>query len=619
MKILKVLRRNSNKAIAILLCFTLIFSNSLVTLAETNFDDPNTETSESIVEDIEEELVDMPEEESLDNESFNEENVEVEEEIDEPENDEEFNSSLGFEEEPEEDIDDIDEEVENESENNIDEENAGENEENDSQQLGEETGELIDETEESTNEDTNEENSEEELEELGDLNPALLGAPIFQAPPMLGDAGDGVYLISPPTKTIYTPGETIDYTGLTIKEVFYGTENIYTYPDGSSYFEFETTEAQTNEGTQTIDFVFDNYERGDLSFDITVTAAVTGIAVDTAPTKTTYNVGESFDSAGLQIRIYKSNGTNEVVAYSSSVFSYSPTTALTTTNTSITITHTASGKTCTQAITVTAQVTSIEIVTPPTKVSYNVGETFNPSGLQIKLNKSDSTSETVAYSNSLFSFSPSGTLGTSDTTITITHTASSKTCTQTITVTNAPPTPPTPPAPTPSPSHGGGSSGGGGGGAGRPVYDNSGNILHPGSEPNIKGTTKVLTGQKQIITISSNNQMVDWNKNLRASEVKPIIFVNETKKFLDTSTNRTITNDWVGVVNQNGNINWYYTNNDGSLIQSQLFQVGDGVFCFGDDGVMLTGNVQIGNEVYYFNESKGAGEGALVRKEPVSI
>lgn len=54
-------------------------------------------------------------------------------------------------------------------------------------------------------------------------------------------------------------------------------------------------------------------------------------------------------------------------------------------------------------------VSSISVSTAPTKTSYNVGDLFDPSGLVITINYSDSTSNTFAYANheDSFSFSPS--------------------------------------------------------------------------------------------------------------------------------------------------------------------------------------------------------------------
>lgn len=92
----------------------------------------------------------------------------------------------------------------------------------------------------------------------------------------------------------------------------------------------------------------------DISFkvDNAVTKTLTSIAVTTAPTKTNYTAGESFDSTGMVVTAtYSDSSTNAITGYT-----FTPNAALTTDNTSITISYTEGEvtKTATQAITVNA-------------------------------------------------------------------------------------------------------------------------------------------------------------------------------------------------------------------------------------------------------------------------
>lgn len=87
------------------------------------------------------------------------------------------------------------------------------------------------------------------------------------------------------------------------------------------------------------------------------TPTLESIAVKTAPTKVAYTEGDKFEPAGLVITKTMSDNTTEDVTYSDSNkndFSFDPslTTALATTDTEVTITY--GGKSCDQAITVTA-------------------------------------------------------------------------------------------------------------------------------------------------------------------------------------------------------------------------------------------------------------------------
>ena len=167
---------------------------------------------------------------------------------------------------------------------------------------------------------------------------------------------------------------------------------------------------------------------------------LSSIAVATAPTKTTYTAGETFDPTGLVITRTYSDSTSDTYTYANhtSDFTFSPSTstALTTSNVSVTITY--GGKSCSQAITVNAAKTlsSISVSTAPTKITYTAGEYFDPTGLIIRRNYSDSTYDTYTYSGhtSEFTFSPSTStaLTTSNASVTITY--DGKSTTQAITV-----------------------------------------------------------------------------------------------------------------------------------------------------------------------------------------
>ena len=103
--------------------------------------------------------------------------------------------------------------------------------------------------------------------------------------------------------------------------------------------------------------------------------------------------------------------------------------------------HSGSGYSALKSATVTystfPSLSTISIQTAPSKLSYTAGETFDPTGLVINRNYSGDYSDTYTYANhtSEFTFSPSGALTTSNTSITITY--GGKSCTQNITVSPA--------------------------------------------------------------------------------------------------------------------------------------------------------------------------------------
>ena len=269
---------------------------------------------------------------------------------------------------------------------------------------------------------------------------------IYKVPSSSAKTLSSISVATAPTKTTYTAGEYFDPTGLVITRNYSdSTSDTYTYADHTSEFTFSpstSTALTTSNASVTI-----TYSGKSCYQAITVNAAqktLSSISVSTAPTKITYTAGETFDPTGLVIRRNYSDSTYDTYTYAdhTSEFTFSPSTstALTTSNASVTITY--SGKSCYQAITVNAAqktLSSISVSTAPTKTTYVVDEYFDPTGLVITRNYSDSTSDTYTYAGhtSEFSFNPSTStaLTTSHTSVTITY--GGKSCSQTISVTTS--------------------------------------------------------------------------------------------------------------------------------------------------------------------------------------
>ena len=251
-----------------------------------------------------------------------------------------------------------------------------------------------------------------------------------------------------PTKTTYTAGENFSPAGMVIE----ATYNDGSKKDVTGYTYTPTGALTTSDTTITI-----SYTEGSVTETCTqaitvnavtppAPATLTGISVKTAPSKVTYNEGESFDKTGMVIEATYSDSTKKDVT----TYTYTPTGALTTSDTAISISYTEGGvtKTCTQAITVNAvtppapaTLTGISVKTAPTKVTYNEGESFDKTGMVIEATYNDGSTKDVTG----YTYAPTAALTTSDTTITISYTEGSvtKTCTQAITVNAV-----TPPAPT---------------------------------------------------------------------------------------------------------------------------------------------------------------------------
>ena len=157
---------------------------------------------------------------------------------------------------------------------------------------------------------------------------------------------------------------------------------------------------------------------------------LTGIAITTPPTKTTYTQGETFDPAGMVVTATYSNGaTLKCTGYS-----YEPNTPLADGTTKVTIRYTEGGvtKTAEQTITVIHRLTKIEITAQPTKKVYDYGDSFQSAGMVVKATYSDGATANVTG----YSCSPAtlNTVGTQTITVSYTERNVTKTATTSVTV-----------------------------------------------------------------------------------------------------------------------------------------------------------------------------------------
>lgn len=163
--------------------------------------------------------------------------------------------------------------------------------------------------------------------------------------------------------------------------------------------------------------------------DLVITS---GIAVTTQPGKKTYYIGEAFDPAGMVVTATFADDTTENVTGDCT---FSPATIAKDT-TAITVNYQRAGIRKTASVPVTVRVlASIEISNPPTKTAYKYGEVFSPAGMAVTARYTDGQSRTVTG----YTYSPTGALKLSDTTITVSYTEGdvTKTTTQAITVAKA--------------------------------------------------------------------------------------------------------------------------------------------------------------------------------------
>ena len=192
---------------------------------------------------------------------------------------------------------------------------------------------------------------------------------------MVGGGGGGVKLVSiaittPPAKTTYVSGETFSPAGMIVTA---------TYSNGATLkatgYSFSPDTALTD-GTTSVTI---EYTEGGVTKTaeqaITVVHRLESIAITTQPTKTTYEYGDSFQSAGMVVKATYSDGaTASVTGYSCS-----PTTLNTVGTQTITVSYTENGVTKTATTSVTVNRKTISAVPSQSGTLTYTGSSQSPS------------------------------------------------------------------------------------------------------------------------------------------------------------------------------------------------------------------------------------------------
>lgn len=192
---------------------------------------------------------------------------------------------------------------------------------------------------------------------------------------MVGGGGGGIKLtgiaiITPPSKTTYTAGETFDPAGMVVQA---------TYSNGATLqatgYAYSPSTALTD-GTTKVTIV---YTEGGVSAtaeqEITVVHRLESIAITTQPSKTVYEYGDSFASAGMVVRATYSDGaTSNVTGYTTS-----PSTMSTIGEQTVTVSYTERGITKTTTLSVTVERKSIATVPSQSGTLTYTGSAQSPS------------------------------------------------------------------------------------------------------------------------------------------------------------------------------------------------------------------------------------------------
>lgn len=194
-----------------------------------------------------------------------------------------------------------------------------------------------------------------------------------------------IEISSPPQKTDYFKGETLDTAGLVLKAI-YKDGTTETIEEGFVCF----PEKLDTAGTQAITV---SYKEETTVYTVTVkNVSVSAVKIKSLPSKTVYFSGDMLDTSGLTLTATYNNGKVKTIT---SGFKCSPEELSKTGKQAITVTY--GGKSASFDVTVKKiAVSEVKINSMPEKTTYLVGELLNTSGLTLTATYNNGKTKTVS-------------------------------------------------------------------------------------------------------------------------------------------------------------------------------------------------------------------------------
>ena len=132
------------------------------------------------------------------------------------------------------------------------------------------------------------------------------------------------------------------------------------------------------------------YQGRTASVTVNVTKPVASVSVASKPARMNYHMGERFASKGMTLKVVYTDGTSRYVdkgfTTETDAFNWEGM-------------HTVrvhyQGKTTYLRVLVTKPVASVSVGTQPQKLYYNVGESFSPKGMTLKITYTDGSSRYI--------------------------------------------------------------------------------------------------------------------------------------------------------------------------------------------------------------------------------
>ena len=225
--------------------------------------------------------------------------------------------------------------------------------------------------------------------------------------------------ITAPTKSVYEHGDSLDLTGSKIvvthedgtEENVTMTTSMIKESDGSNVNMSPNVSDYTNNSltkTLVIEYTQDNITET-INYPITINNTVSSIAMGTNPNKTTYNLGDtSYDLTNGTIIVTRKAGNTETVNLTDNGVTLTPLSDLTGAGGTKTVQVTYEGKTTSFNINVVNGITGM-VVTPPTKTTYEHGDSLDLTGGKITITYADHTTQDVDVTANMVTDKATGT------------------------------------------------------------------------------------------------------------------------------------------------------------------------------------------------------------------
>jgi RHS repeat-associated protein/uncharacterized repeat protein (TIGR02543 family) len=228
-----------------------------------------------------------------------------------------------------------------------------------------------------------------------------------------------ITVANPPTKTKYFEGENFSSGGMALF-AHYSNGDIRYIP-GFNYSPMTPLDLrQTQVTAERTEGGVTRY----VSYPIQVVQKLESISVSYSGA-TTFTEGDSIDASDITVTAHYENGTSTPV----SGFTYSPDGELETSDEAVNISYTENGITKNASFDITVNqfvpmLSSIDIITEPTKLSYYTGDQFDPTGMVVRATYTDGDTETISRSiNGSAGYTiPTGILKLTNTSVTIRYT-----------------------------------------------------------------------------------------------------------------------------------------------------------------------------------------------------